>query len=101
MPTPFYERDLDSFDDEIITAVRCGENGLWYATLDVGSKSYVSDPDFSTCSQTREEAISACARRIRSNAKGIGSVPHGLLVPGYDLHFRLMKHWNSKECGEE
>lgn len=100
MNTPYYERTLDSFADSIITRVHRNESRTgWYACLDVGPESYVSDPDFSTYAATRKEAIRLCAEAIRQDAKGIGKyAPHSLLVPGdYDLHFRLMKHWAKKE----
>ncbi len=97
--TPFYKRTLDSFADHIITRTRA-YNGGYHAVLDCGFNTYVSDPDFSPhgYGKTMEEAASRSATAIRNDAVGIGKyAPHALLVPGYDLHFRLMKHWDMKE----
>lgn len=96
---PFYERTLDSFADHIITRARA-YNGGYHAVLDCGFKTYVGDPDFSPhgYGKTMEEAARRSATAIRNDAIGIGKyAPHSLLVPGYDLHFRLMKHWDMKE----
>lgn len=91
-------RTLDSFADEIITKVSRAQNGLWYATLDVGPRWFVSDPDFSTCAVTKEAAIAKCAAKIRADARGEGKyAPHDLLLPGYSLHYRLMPYWAEKE----
>lgn len=97
---PYYKRTLDSFADEIITsAIRSGDGRRWYAVIDVGPKRWVSDPDFSRCGATRQEAQRQCAQAIRNDARGIGKyAPHSLLRDGYDLHFRLMKHWAEKEA---
>ncbi len=96
---PFYKRTLESFADETITCARPSRDGQrWYAVIDVGPQGRVSDPDFSNCAATETEARRRCAARIRADAKGIGKYsPHSLLKPGYDLHFRLMKHWAEKE----
>jgi len=94
---PFYQRSLDSFADHIICRVRQGENGLFYAVLDLGPEPYVSEPDFSTCAETASEAVKQCAIKIRNDAVGIGKyAPHSVLQ-GYDLHWRLAKHWDEKE----
>jgi len=98
--TPFYRRTLDSFGDEIITRQSEREGGGWHAVLDCGIDSQVSDPDFSPWGYgaTREEAARNCAAAIRKDAQGMGKfAPHSVLVPGYDLHFRLMRHWDKKE----
>ena len=95
---PYYERSLDSFADDVITSVRPGRNGLWYAVLDVGPNHYPGDPDFSTCCDSNARAIAECAKKIRNDAKGVGKyAPHSILVTPYDFHFRLAKHWASKE----
>lgn len=93
------QRTLDSFADHIITrASRGKDSGLWYAVLDVPLPGYVADPDFSTCCRTKAEAVAACAKKIREDAKGIGKyAPHDLVTPSYDLHYRLMPHWEAKE----
>lgn len=96
---PFYTRTLDSFSDEVITRQIELEVG-WHAVLDCGMLDQVSDPDFSPWGYgpTRAEAASSCAAAIRGDARGIGKfAPHSVLVPGYDLEFRLMKHWEKKE----
>lgn len=95
---PFYKRTLDSYDDATITRVSPSGKG-YYAALDWGEKSYPGDPDFATYGRTREEAIALAAKSIREDARGIGKfAPHSCLVPGHDLHFRLMKHWADKEA---
>jgi hypothetical protein len=93
---PFWERDLDSFSDEIITRTLPPNpndpSSCWYAVLDIGPERWPSDPDFSTGAATREEAVAKCARKIRDDQLGIGKfAPHKL-----DL-WRLRKHWASKE----
>jgi antitoxin (DNA-binding transcriptional repressor) of toxin-antitoxin stability system len=97
--TPFYKRTLDSFADHIITRARAYSDGF-HAVLDCGFDTYVGDPDFSPhgYGKTMEEAARRSSAAIRNDALGIGKyAPHSLLVPGYDLHFRLMKHWDMKE----
>jgi len=98
--TPFYKRTLDSFADHIITRARPRDDGSWHAILDCGFRSQVSDPDFSPYGygKSHEEASARSAAAIRADARGIGKfAPHSLLVPGYDLHWRLMRHWEMKE----
>lgn len=97
--TPYYERTLDSFADHIITKVRRTDSG-WHAVLDCSFKTWVSDPDFSPYGygSTALEAANRSAKAIRDDAIGIGKhAPHKIVTPGYDLHFRLMKHWVLKE----
>lgn len=80
--------ELEHWPDEIITKVSQGENGLWYATLDVGPKWYPSDPDYSTCSRTSAaDAVKRCAAKIRA---------HGGRLSNYDIHYRYGKHWEKK-----
>lgn len=95
---PYFDRTLDSFSDETLTKVRPSQDRRgWYATLDVGSTQYVSDPDFSTYAENRDEAIRLCAAKIRADAQGVGqNAPHRCLT-GFDLHYRLMQHWTEKE----
>jgi len=97
---PFYDRDLSSFADDIITWQTRNGDGTWHAVLDCGMIRHLSDPDFSPhgYGSTREEAARKSAHAIRLDAKGIGKyAPHSVLVPGYDLSFRLMRHWDKKE----
>jgi hypothetical protein len=98
--TPFYKRTLDSFADDVITRQRPRADGGWHAVLDTGVTRQVSDPDFSPSGYgaTREEAARRCARAIRDDASGIGKfAPHSVLEDGYDLRWRLMRHWDKKE----
>lgn len=103
MPTsavPYYKRELSSFDDQIITRQRPTRDGNWHAVLDCGFDTHVSDPDFSPSGYgaNREQAAANSAFAIRQDAVGIGKfAPHDVLVPGYDLSFRLMRHWDLKE----
>jgi len=96
---PYYQRSLDSFTNEIITRVWPSPSGnLWHVVLDTGVVDHPGDPDFSWAAKTPEDAVSQCAERIRKDAKGIGKyAPHSIMVPGHDLHHRLMKHWADKE----
>lgn len=94
---PYRQRTLESFADDVITTSHRGESGrYWYAKLDVGPQKQVSDPDFSQCAESEEEARAKCARTIRDDARGIGKyAPHSILVDG--LQSRLLKHWVQKE----
>jgi hypothetical protein len=97
---PFYERTLDSFADHIITRQRQRNDGNWHAVLDCGFEKRVSDPDFSPYGYgaTRKQSAERSAHAIRQDAIGIGKfAPHAILTDGYDLHWRLMKHWEKKE----
>lgn len=99
-PVPFYDRTLDSFADDIITHQSRRKDGSWHAALDCSFRNWVSDPDFGSAGygKTKEDAARNCARAIRDDAKGIGKyAPHSLLVSSYDLHYRLMRHWERKE----
>lgn len=97
---PYYQRTLDSFSDKIITKTHRRSSLLWYASLDVGPDQRSSDPDFAWggCAQ-EEDAVRNCAERIRLDARGISKFAHHSILTGYDLHFRLMKHWDEKERG--
>ena len=97
---PFYKRTLDSFADHIITRQRQRKDGNWHAVLDCSFDDQVSDPDFGPdgYGASREQAAERCAHAIRQDAIGIGKfAPHSVLEDGYDLHFRLMRHWEKKE----
>lgn len=97
---PYYERTLDSFANHIITRQRQRKDGNWHAVLDCSFDGSVSDPDFSPYGYgaTREQAAERCAHAIRQDAIGVGKfAPHSVLKDGYDLHFRLMRHWEKKE----
>lgn len=93
---PFYERTIADFSDEIITKAFLAQDGKgWYASLDVGPYHQVSDPDFTSYSQNREDAIAACANWFRNDQNGIGKyAPH---FDNYDRHFRLQRWWHEKE----
>lgn len=90
---PWWERDLDSFADDIITKASKAETWEgWYASLDHGPTRWSGDPDFATAASTRDEAVRLCAKKIRDDQRGIGRfAPHRL-----DL-FNLRKHWATKE----
>lgn len=101
---PYYERNLDSYADHIICFVRQNREGHWRAVLDCGLTSDPADPDFASHGYGRsmEEAAKRCADVVRADALGIGKfAPHSVLVPGYELHFKLMRHWAKKERFEE
>jgi hypothetical protein len=98
--TPYYQRTLDSFADHIISKARPRKDGGWHAVLDCSFKTYVSDPDFSTHGYGKDaaEAHARSAKGIRDDAIGIGKyAPHAILKDSYDLHWRLMRHWDRKE----
>jgi hypothetical protein len=93
----------DSLEDYPATII-CARGSRGQAWLDCGLQSTVSDPDFSTygCGSSFEEAAQRCAQAIRLNAAGkmtdsTGKTRrvHGCLT-GYDLHYRLMPHWERK-----
>ncbi|MCE6958721.1 hypothetical protein LAZ40_06630 [Cereibacter sphaeroides] len=88
-------RTLDSFADDII----CQRSGDRNAVLDCGFLDNISDPDFAPYGYGADfaEAARNCAQWIRADARGIGKyAPHRCLT-GYDLHYRLMPHWDRKE----
>jgi hypothetical protein len=98
-PTPYYQRTLDSFADHIITRGRPQKDGGWHVVLDRGFN-VTESLDFSPYGYGKDaaEAAANSAKAIRNDAIGIGKyAPHPLLQPGYDLHWRLMKHWERKE----
>lgn len=102
------QRTLDSFDDAIIVHTKRRGDGLWSSVLDCGFLDQASDPDFAPWGTraTREQSIASCAGRIRESTRGLGKyAPYSLLLPGYDLHYRLMPHWEKKErcrdCGSD
>ncbi len=91
-------RSIDSFSDHIITRQFGVRNGNWAAVLDTGINPYVSDPDFISYGASAADAANKCAFLIRRNAQGIGKyAPRQALEVGYDLHYRLMRHWEKKE----
>ncbi len=100
-PVPYYQRTLDSFADHIITKAWPRKDGSWHAVLDCSFKTSVSDPDFSPYGYGKDaaEAAAKSAKAIRNDAIGIGKfAPHSVLrADRYDLHFRLMRHWERKE----
>jgi hypothetical protein len=86
------DRTLADFPDEIICR-RSGDNG---AVLDTGFNDSVSDPDFSPSGHGKNytESSKNCGRRIREAA--LDPDRYGCLK-GYDLNYRLMRHWDRKE----
>ena len=90
---PFYERTVDSFSDEAMTRVSQASHGGWYACLDWGPHDGPGQPDFATCAGSEQEARRYCAAKVR---KSITEGKRSCFYD-YDLHFKLMKHWVSKE----
>jgi hypothetical protein len=95
--TPYYERKLDSWENEIITRSSKGKS-CWYAVLDTrGGKFGSTSLDFSTGAETKQDAIRFCALKIRLDHLGIGKfAPHGDLQ-GYTLHHEYSEYWRNKE----
>lgn len=83
------------FSDEVLTTTQQSKvNGLWYATIDVGAETFVSDPDFSSAASTEAEARRFTAFKIRQDFFNVGRyAPH---FSTYDAKYRLIKHWRSK-----
>lgn len=95
--TPFYQRTLDSFADDIITEVRQGGRGLWYAAADFRANPRTHS-DFANAGSTREEAVARCAAAMRQSARGEN--PKGYRcgeLEGYMLHWHHMALWAQKE----
>jgi hypothetical protein len=99
--TPYYDRKFDSWENEIITRASKGKGkDLWYAVLDTrgaDNKFGSTSLDFSTCADTRQDAIRFCALKIRLDVLGIGKfAPHGDLQ-GYVQSFEYAEYWRDKE----
>jgi hypothetical protein len=96
---PDYERNLDSWTNEIITRTfQSRDKSYWYAVLDMADMNPYYNPDFLTCTNKEEDVIRLCAVKIRLDALGIGKyAPRDLLKDGYYLHFKLNPHWEEKE----
>jgi hypothetical protein len=88
-----YERQLDSFADDVICYTKQSAYGHWNAWLDVApADDWPSTPDFLTGAENGIEAIRLCARKIREDQRGIGKyAPHDL-----DL-YSLRRWWTLKE----
>lgn len=86
------DRTIADFDDEIICRPAGGR-----VVLDCGFFEKASDPDFSSFPDEGPfpGAASPCAADIRRNAES--EDPYDCLS-GHDLRYRLMPHWNRKEC---
>jgi hypothetical protein len=86
------KRTLDDFADTII----CRSTSRGGAVLDTGFYEQVSDPDFAPSGYGEDFETSAknCGTRIREAA--LDESRYGCLK-GYDLHYRLMRHWDRKE----
>ena len=86
------KRTLDDFADTII----CRSTSRGRAVLDTGFYEEVSDPDFAPSGYGADFETSAknCGTRIREAA--LDGNRYGCLR-GYDLHYRLMRHWDRKE----
>lgn len=86
-------RRLAALPDEAIVSTRQGDNGLWYATVQL-ERNWVGDPDFSTCGSTAAEAIRQCASRVCADLRGEGKyAPHW---SSYDVTFKLIPHWEQR-----
>jgi hypothetical protein len=95
--TPFYDRTLDSFADDIIVRTICTKKGLYYGVLNKPPVTYIAE-DFATYRSTEAQAIADCAKKIRNDHLGIGKyAPHPCLRDGYTLRFELMKYWAEQE----
>lgn len=88
-------RHIDDFADEIITR----PSGGGRAVLDAGFFTWVSDPDFAPWGYGTDfaESSKGCASAIRRNANGEDMGAPYCCLEGYDLHYRLMPHWDRKE----
>ena len=61
---PFWERDLSTFGDDVITRLRCTGRRCWYASLnDDGLPD--NHYDFTTAAESPHMAVLLCAREIR------------------------------------
>jgi hypothetical protein len=97
MNTPFWQRTLDSFADEVIARayyvpVDDEGRGGYYAAILRTPKYDLCDPDFRSYGDTAAQAQAACAKKIRAAAKD-GRYERVLQPGRYDFHFRLCKHW--------
>jgi len=93
--TPYWDRELDSWENRAITRTsKSDSSGLWYASLDSRGYKYCG-LDFSTCCQTKEDAIRLCALKLRLDNLGIGKyAPHDDL--GKSLYYHST-YWIKKE----
>lgn len=84
------------FSDEVLTtAQQSSQTGLWYAVIDVGQDTFVSDPDFSSAAPIEADARSLTAFKIRQDFFNVGKyAPH---FSAYDAKYRLIKYWRSKK----
>ena len=91
---PYYDRHLDSWENEIITRCSRGKAGHWYAVLDTRCDSHCS-LDFATCCGSRKDAIRMCSLKIRLDQLGIGRyAPHRI---DFDMKWEWAKLWAKKE----
>lgn len=94
---PYYERKLDSWENEII--IRVGKSKrCWYGVLDTRGGQFGSTSlDFSTGACTRQDAIRFCALKIRLDHLGIGKFAPHRELHGYTLNFEYSEYWRKKE----
>ena len=107
-PIPYYERDILSFKDEIITrSFKSIDKKLWYAVLDVGEKGNISDPVFCVAHKKKEIAIELCARWIKTGIDQHDKAPKSWYytleksLGSLNLRFNVMRYWEEKEAKEE
>ncbi len=92
----YYDRHLDSWENEVITRAEKGRSG-WYACLDARGIKTGWPQDFAQGAENKKDAIRFCAIRIRLSARGENtSRPHPDLN-GYTLHYQLAEYWRKKE----
>ncbi len=85
-------RTINDFADAII----CRRGSGTRAVLDTGFYDQVSDPDFapSGYGDDFESSSKSCGTRIREAAQDANRYR---CLKGYDLNYRLMRHWDRKE----
>lgn len=80
-------------DHALVEHRKAGTWAGWYAWVSLNLRA-MSDPDFSTGAQTREDAVRLCAAKIREDLRCIGKyAPHW---GHYDLRYRIVPHWQRR-----
>jgi hypothetical protein len=98
---PFSQEAIDevaSYDASIIARARPNDGG-WFATIDIGPNTRISDAVPQGYAKTEQEACEKVKEWLLDDMAAGGRIGKKQFQPhwsSYDMKYRLMKYWDEK-----
>ena len=98
---PFPQDDIDaaaSYEASVIARAR-PNNGGWFATIDIGPDTRISDAVPQAYAGTEQEACEKIKEWLLDDMAASGRLGKKQFQPhwsSYDMKYRLMKYWDEK-----